>query len=68
MTEDYLVKLKDYRNILYRHRQNYIELNSRTRFGHPVTKQSIEVYNSVIRSLEELFLELIDQLDAQKIK
>lgn len=65
--QNYLERLRNYRNSLYETRQSYINLNNRGS-GHPLTKNTIDVYSSVIKRFEKLFPELTEQPKAQKIK
>jgi len=65
---DCLQRVRHYRNQLYNIRENYIRLNQKTTMGGRTTSKAIECYESAIRRLEELFPELIDQPEVQKIK
>ena len=64
---DCLERIDDYRNQLYTIRQTYIDLNNRTARGHPITRNTIDVYEAAIRRLERLFPELTEQPEAQKL-
>ena len=67
-TEDCSERLREYRDSLYQSRESYIELNSRTMMGHPVTIEAIRTYNSIIKRFEELFPEMTEQPEVQRIR
>ncbi|MBS3093012.1 hypothetical protein J4456_00340 [Candidatus Pacearchaeota archaeon] len=64
---DFLERIREYRNELYKTREAYINLNNNTARGHPITKHTISVYENAIKRLEQLFPELTNQPEVQKI-